>query len=183
VVQAAAALIDEQGSDALTLGRLAAQLGVQTPSLYNHIDGLPGLQRELALLNVRALGECLGTAAIGKSGSEALAAVAQALRSYIKAHYGLYMMSLRASRTQTPVDLELRAAEDRVVQIILAVIGSFGLNGEDAVHAARGWRSLVHGFATLEAASGFGLALDPDESFRRLVTLFIKGLEGNQPYG
>jgi AcrR family transcriptional regulator len=181
VVQAAAALLDADGVDGLTLGKLAAQLGVQTPSLYNHVDGLPGLNREVALLNVRLLGERLGDAAIGKSGPAALAAIAQAYRAYIKEHPGVYMTSLRASRTQTPVDAELQAGEDRVVTIVLAVVASFGLSGEDALHAVRGLRSLVHGFATLEVAGGFGLALDPDESFRRLITLYIKGLEKNSP--
>ena len=38
---------------ALSLSRLAEELGVQTPSLYNHVNGLPGLQRELAVLNAR----------------------------------------------------------------------------------------------------------------------------------
>jgi AcrR family transcriptional regulator len=165
----------------LTLGKLAAQLGVQTPSLYNHVDGLPGLYRELALLNVRLLGEQLGDAAIGKAGPAALAAVAQAYRTYIKEHPGLYMATLRASRTQTPVDAELQAGEERVLAIALAVVNSFGVSGEDALHAVRGLRSLVHGFVTLEVAGGFGLALDLDESFRRLVKLYIKGLEENSP--
>jgi hypothetical protein len=44
------------------------------------------------------------------------------------------------------------------------------------LHAVRGLRSLVHGFATLEVAGGFGMPLDIDESFRRLVELLISGL-------
>src|SRR5512133_2349793 len=86
VVQAAAALANTEGLEALSLGRLAERLGIQTPSLYNHIDGLPGLQRELALLSTRQLGERLGQAAIGKSGRQALLAVAQAFRSFVRAN-------------------------------------------------------------------------------------------------
>ena len=71
VVHAAAELVNAEGLEALSLGRLAGKLGVQTPSLYNHIDGLPGLHRELALLSTRQLGERLGNAAIGKSASKA----------------------------------------------------------------------------------------------------------------
>jgi AcrR family transcriptional regulator len=176
VVQAAVELIETEKPGALSLGRLAKQLDVQTPSLYNHVAGLPGLQRELALLSTHNLGERLGTAAIGKSGSAAVLAVAEAYRAYVKAHYGLYMMGLRSSGQQTPIDVELQAAQERVVQIALAVIESFGLHGEDALHAVRGLRSIVHGFATLEVAGGFGLPLDCDESFRRLVKAFIDGL-------
>ena len=46
VIQTAAALVNAEGVEALTLGRLARELGIQTPSLYNHIDGLPGMKRQ-----------------------------------------------------------------------------------------------------------------------------------------
>ena len=176
VVKAAADLVNAEGVQALSLGRLAELLGIRTPSLYNHIDGLPGLRRELSLMNARFLGDRLGNAAIGKSDAEALMAVAQAYRAYIKECPGLYAISLRASGTQAPVDAELQSAENRVVEIVMAVMASFGLAGEDGLHAVRGLRSLVHGFATLEVAGGFGLPLDCDESFRRLVDMFIRGL-------
>jgi hypothetical protein len=51
------------------------------------------------------------------------------------------------------------------------------LNGDDAIHAVRALRSLVHGFATLEVSGGFGIPLDLDESFHRLVDLFIAGIQ------
>jgi hypothetical protein len=60
--------------------------------------------------------------------------------------------------------------------VVVAVLDSFGLSGDDALHAVRGLRSIVHGFATLEVMGGFGLPLDCDESFRRLVSMFIRGL-------
>lgn len=176
VVQAAADLVNSEGIEALSLGKLAVRLGVRTPSLYNHVDGLPGLQRALTLLNVRTLGDCLDNAVLGKAGAAAVMALAQAYRAYIKECPGLYTISLRAAGTQTPGDPDLLAAEDRVVRIALAAVAAFGLHGADALHAVRGLRSVVHGFATLEVAGGFGLPLDCDESFRRLVMLLIGGL-------
>jgi AcrR family transcriptional regulator len=176
VVAAAAGLVNAEGSEALSLSRLAERLGVQTPSLYNHVNGLPGLKRELALMNARLLSDCIANAAIGKSGPQAIRDVAQAYRAYIKENPGLYTAGLRAARTQAPVDAELQSAEDRVVEIGIAVVGSFGLHGEDGLHAVRGLRSVVHGFASLEVAGGFGLPLDCDESFRRLVEMLILGI-------
>jgi hypothetical protein len=35
------------------------------------------------------------------------------------------------------------------------VLAAYELSGPDAIHAARGLRSVVHGFATLEASDGF----------------------------
>src|SRR5690349_17013754 len=94
VVKAAADLVNSAGIEGLSLSRLAAQLHVQTPSLYNHIAGLPALYRELALFSLQDLGACITTAAIGKSGSDAVMTVAQTYRDYIKANPGLYMVTL-----------------------------------------------------------------------------------------
>lgn len=178
VVAAAARLVNREGADALTLGRLASDLGVQPPSLYNHVEGLPGLLRELALMNARSLGDRMIDAALGKSGADAVRSVAQAMRSYIKENPGVYLSSLRASRNLPAFDAALAAAEDHAVRVVVAVLAAFNLEGDDTIHAVRGMRSLVHGFATLEIAGGFGLSLDCDESFRRLVETWIQGLPG-----
>ena len=177
VVNAAAELVNAEGLDTLNLHRLADKLGVQTPSLYNHVNGLAGLTRDLALKSVQMLGECMADAAMGKSGDEAVMAVAQAYRYYIKQRPGLYMASLRFNHATIQDDAELLDAEERVVRVVVAVVGSYGLSGNDALHAVRGLRSVVHGFATLEVAGGFGLPLDCDESFRRLVKLLCGGLQ------
>ncbi len=175
VVHAAAALVNAEGVEALTINRLARELGVQPPSLYNHIHGLADLRRELALLSTRALGERIVTAVIGKSGPAGVMAMANAYRGYIQEFPGLYLSSLRASGNLERPDLELKAAEESVVGVALALMESFGLAGEDAIHAVRGLRSVVHGFATLEVEGGFGIPLDLDESFRRLVETVIRG--------
>ena len=176
VVQAAADLVNAEGLEALSISRLAERLGVQAPSLYNHVRGLPGLRRELALMGHRILAERLAEAAVGRSGEDALLAVAEAYRAFIKENAGVYFAGLRASGTLETVDEELRAAEERVLRIVMAIIASFGLQGEDGLHAVRGLRSLVHGFASLEIAGGFGLRLDLDESFHRLIQMLAAGL-------
>ena len=177
VVQAAADLINAEGLEALSLGRLAKELGIRTPSLYNHVDGLPGLMRELSILNARNLADHISEAAIGQSGPEAIKAVMQVMRAYIKESPGLYLSTVRASGTQAEVDPELEQEEARSVKVGIALMSAFGLQGEEAIHAIRGLRSLVHGFATLEISGGFGMPMDLDESFTRLVDLFIAGLE------
>lgn len=182
VVRAAVRLVNEEGAPALTINRLARDLGVQPPSLYNHIDGLADLWRELALYSTLALGERLTAAALGRSGKEGLRSVARAYRSYVKEFPDLYQASLRASRSADPVDSRLQAAEDQVVQPALAIVASFGLTGEAALHAVRALRSMVHGFSTLETAGGFGLPLDLDDSFDHLIELLVRGLE-NYPKG
>lgn len=177
VVRAAAELVNADGLEALSLTRLATQLGVQVPSLYNHVGGLPGLRRELALMGLRELGQRVSEAAVGRTGPEAVLAVAEAYRAYIKEAPGVYAAGLRASGVMPVVDEEQRAAEEVVLRVVVRIIQSFDLQGEDVIHAARGLRSLAHGFATLEISGGFGLPLDLDESYRRLVQLLILGMQ------
>lgn len=177
VVLAAAKLVNAEGAGALTINRLSRELGVRPSSLYNHIDSLAGLWRELALLSTTRLGERIMKASIGKSGPNGIRSLAHAYRSYIQEYPGLYQANLRASGNLETPDPRLQAAEAQVVQVALMMIESFGLVGDDAIHAVRALRSVVHGFATLEATGGFGLPLSLDESFDRLIEMFIRGLE------
>ena len=48
VLQAAIEMADLQGVEQLSLAALAAKLNVKTPSLYNHIKGLPDLRKQLS---------------------------------------------------------------------------------------------------------------------------------------
>ena len=107
------------------------------------------------MLNARLLADRLSAAAIGKSGAELFMDVAQAFRSYVKEYPGLYMSTLRSSGQQDLQNENLMREEERALKIGLAVVASLGLQGEDAIHAVRAFRSMVHGFATLEVAGGF----------------------------
>jgi AcrR family transcriptional regulator len=173
VVAVAAALADDRGLEALTLAQVATRLGVRLPSLYNHVDGLPGLRHELALLGLRQLHERMSRAAIGKAEDAAVLAVGLAYRAYVVEHPGVYAATVRAP---APDDLELREAAQAIIEVVLAVLEPYGLGEQGAIHAVRGLRSIVHGFATLELAGGFGMALDRDESFLRLLEAFVAGL-------
>ncbi len=176
VLHEAARLVDSEGLEGLTLGTLAERLGIRTPSLYHYVAGLPGLQRELALMAHRMLAGCLARAAIGKARDEAVMALADAFRSFIKDHPGLYALTVRSALLAGVPDDDMERAQAEVLSVLTAVMASYRLNGEDAIHAIRGLRSIGHGFATLEAARGFGIMLDLDESYHRLVSMYLAGL-------
>ena len=173
VVEAAAKLVDEQGIEQLTPGRLAARLNVKTPSLYNHMTGLPGLKHDLTLYCLRDLLGCIMRATIGKSGPDAILALADAYRTYAKQTPGRYALT---SQAPPPGDPEIQAAAQQVVEVVLAVLAPFKLGEEDAIHAIRGLRSIVQGFISLEVAGGFGIPIDTEASFHWLIHLFIDGL-------
>jgi AcrR family transcriptional regulator len=173
VVDAAAALADAEGLGAVTLARVAAGLGVRAPSLYHHVAGRDDLVARIALRAVGELDAALRAAAMGRAGPEALAAVAHAYRDYARRHPGRYATTVSVPADGDPA-LLARAGE--VVDVLLAVLRHWALEGDEAVHAVRVIRSAVHGFVALEAAGGFGLPLDRDASFDRLVATLTAGL-------
>jgi AcrR family transcriptional regulator len=173
VVAAAAALADREGLEAVTLARLAADAGVRPPSLYAHVAGLDDVRRRLAIHGARELAVALRDAATGRAGGDALRAIAAAHRQYARAHPGTYLAAQRAPAAD---DVEARAAAAEVVDVLRAVLAGYGLEGDDAIHAARAVRSALHGFAMLEAGGGFGIKLGVDESFARMVDLLDQGL-------
>jgi AcrR family transcriptional regulator len=177
VLEVSIALADAHGFEAVTLASVADQLGIRIPSLYNHVSGLSGLRHEMALWGVRQLAEHLRRAAVGKAGDEAVISLAHAYRQFARLHPGIYTATLRAAPPDEP---NLAAAGQEVLEIVLAVLAPYRLSPEDTLHVVRGLRSLLHGFVDLENAGGFGMVLDRDESFHRLVELFVQGLHAHQ---
>jgi AcrR family transcriptional regulator len=175
VIEEAQSLSDEVGLDALTLAALAGRLGVRQPSLYKHIDGSQALLRALSVRAKQELADVLARAAVGRSGAEAIGALALAYRSWAHAHPGRYQSTVAA-----PVagDRDDEAASLAVVSVLLDVLAGFGLSGDDAIHVTRSLRAALHGFVSLEAAGGFGMPIDVDESFARLVAVVTQGITG-----
>lgn len=166
VVDAAVVVADRDGRDALTLGAVADLLGVRTPSLYNHVRGLDDLRRLLTVRALRELGEVVQRAAVGRSADDAVRAIATAYRAFALDHPGLYAATVQ---TTEGGDAEVQQAGAEVLATVLAALGAYGLDDDEAVHATRTLRSAVHGFVSLELAGGFGLAQDPAATFTWMV--------------
>jgi len=174
VVEAAADLADSEGLHHLSLARVAAGLGVSSPSLYSHVDGLGGLHRALAVEASKRLDTEVRRAARGRTGVDALTSIGHAYRSFALRHPGRY-----ATLQTTPSvedDPEVFAAFGAVVSTLTAVLAELGLPEADAVSLIRALRSALHGFVSLEASGGFGLPADVDQSFEVLLEVIVLGM-------
>jgi AcrR family transcriptional regulator len=167
VVDEATAVADAVGFDRLSLAAVAERSGVRLPSLYKHIESLDGLRRDVAVRAVQELAAAVTPAVAGRTGGDALRALAGAYRDYARQHPGRYAATVRAP---LPGDGAHTTAAEAVLRVVYAVLGSYGVGGDDAVDAARTLRAALHGFVVLEASGGFGLPRDVDRSFDRLVT-------------
>ena len=171
VVDEAVALVEVSGIERVSLAAIAERLGVTTPSLYKHIGGTDDLHRRIASRARAELGEVIARAAVGKSGADALAAIAFAYRDWARAHPGTYPLTLRAiSPDDDP------AVDERTIGAIYSVLEGFGLSGDSLVDATRMLRAILHGFVALEAAGGFGLPRELDRSFDVAVAALERAL-------
>ena len=175
VVDAAARIADGEGLERVTVARVASELGIRAPSLYNHVASRDDLVRELSVRALQELGAAIAQAAMGRSRDDALQAIAAAHRRYALDHPGLYAATIRGA--PYPEDNERVDAANDVLDVVFAVLAGYGFEGDDAVHAARALRSALHGFSSLESSGGFGMPADRDESFRRMVAALAEGLQ------
>lgn len=174
ILDAAAALAEEIGVHNLTLNRLAARLGIKSPSLYNHISGINDLLDGLAGLGLKRLGEALRNAAIGKSKEKALRAVAAEFRKFAKTNPELYRAIMKLPELRNG---ELQESVDMLVQLLHAVLEPYHYQKEEAMHIIRIWKSALHGFISLESAGFFKTQYDIEESFNRMISCIILGMK------
>ncbi|THF67713.1 TetR/AcrR family transcriptional regulator [Deinococcus sp. Arct2-2] len=173
IIGAAAELADRVGLHQFTLKTLAEELGVRTPSLYNHVTSIEAVQRGLRVRGMQELTDRVQRSATGRSGLEALHAVATAERDFARQRPGLFAAMQRHFEHE---DETLKAASHALLDTVLAVLRGYGLEGEQAIYAARATRAAVTGFVGLEAQQGFGLPTDIDQSFEWLVSMLDAGL-------
>ena len=166
-------VVDDGGLGALTLASVADELGVRPSALYTYVDNLAALRQLVAVHSTEDLTSVVRDSAVGRSGDEAIAALAHAYRGYAVDRPGRY-----ASTLLPPIrpDDELSQASAALLAVFARVLAGRGFEGDDAVHAARATRAAIHGFVGLETSSGFDASTDADESFDRLIGMVIAGL-------
>ncbi|MCP2245006.1 TetR/AcrR family transcriptional regulator [Lentzea aerocolonigenes] len=174
VVDAALELVDEQGVEGLTLAAVAARTGVATPSLYKHVASLGELRGHVGVRVLEDMTARFTQVVLGLSGEEAVTALMHAYRAYVAEHPKRY-----AAMPMDPLHDELQqAAGMKLVEVMLATLRGFGMEGPDAIHATRRLRVIVHGFASIESGGGFGLPEGLDDTYDQLVRMYLTDLRG-----
>ena len=174
VVNAALTFLDREGWDALTINALATHLGTKGPSLYNHVHSLEDLRRTVRMRVIDDIITMLNRVGEGRARDDAVLVMAGAYRSYAHHHPGRY-----SAFTRMPLggdDPEYTAATKAAAAPVIAVLSSYGLNGEDAFHAALEFWSALHGFVLLEM-TGVMDDIDTDAVFSDMVLRLAAGLD------
>lgn len=164
LVDAGTELADAEGFDAVTVSALARRFGVRPASVYSHLDGSDDLRSRIAL---RALAETADRAAdamAGRSGREALVALADVYRDYAREHPGRH----EATRLRLSAEAAQDSAGPRHAAMARAVLLGYDVPEAEQVHAVRLIGSVIRGFVDLEAAGAFDHSNpDAESSWRR----------------
>ncbi|MGG6314425.1 TetR/AcrR family transcriptional regulator [Paenibacillus macerans] len=174
VLMAAVDVANEEGAEAVSMTSVAKRLGIRPPSLYNHVSGLEQIRTELAIYALKRLHGHIADAVGELTGEPAVRRFAEAYLSFAGESPGLYDAVQIAPGLD---DGALQEASGRIVDLTLHYLGSYPLTEAEALHAVRGLRSLIHGFASLSRQGGFALPLEVRDSLRFNLDLFLAGLE------
>ena len=90
VIDTASQIADENGLHGVSLKIVAERLNIKTPSLYNHIENLDDLLREIAHQGMRSMNKRMEQSAIAKSGDLAIKAVGIEYLNFMIEHPGVY---------------------------------------------------------------------------------------------
>jgi AcrR family transcriptional regulator len=184
IIDAGIELIGASGVDALSMSRLAAELGVSQPALYSHFAGMQSLYAAITArandMLVASLNEALDTYP-----RDPMYALVRGNRDYVRRFPDLYLFQVRGTRDPAPERAVLQqehAAEG--AEVVLRALQACGLSRSDARDMAFAIRAALHGFASLEArARAVGAdhlsnlaraALDWDPDGDRQVQAFVQ---------
>ena len=177
VVKCAAELTDEKGFESVTLKAISEKLGIRSPSLYNHISGLPELKEKVSHYAMEQLRESLVRATMGRSGINALKSMGRTYIQFARAHTGLYetiqWMNIAA-------DVGSGSLFNDVVQLVYGIAGEAGASELEASHIIRTVRSLAHGFAIVESHNGFSHPSSVESSYEYALDMLFQGIKMQQ---
>jgi AcrR family transcriptional regulator len=172
IVDTAITLIDREGFEALSISGVAEALRVRPSALYGHVGSLDRLRDRIAVTATNHLTTAVGAAAMGVAGPNALDAIGHAYRGFAHVHPGQYSAILRPASAD---NVDLASANEALHDVFARVYLGAGLDTEEANLAAGNTRSAIHGFVTLEHASG--TTPGHDGQYSNLLRLLHRDLE------
>jgi AcrR family transcriptional regulator len=160
LVDAARALLEEEGVDGVSMRRLAERVGIRAPSIYKHLPDKRALEAALVSDGFEELAAAFAAAVDGAP--DPLGALADAYRRFARDHPHLYRLM---TERPLPRDLLAPGLEDAAARPLLDAVGG------DA-DAARAVWAFAHGMTILELNDRFPAEADLDSAWKRGLSAF-----------
>ncbi|GGV40254.1 WHG domain-containing protein [Streptomyces griseoflavus] len=166
LTRAGAELADEVGFEQVTVSEVARRFDVKVASLYSHLKNSHDLKTRIALLALEELADRAAEALAGRSGKDALTALANVYRDYAREHPGRYA----AAQFRLAPEAAAASAGVRHARMTRALLRGYDLTEPDQTHAVRLLGSVFHGYVSLEMGGGFShSAPDTQETWTRVL--------------
>jgi AcrR family transcriptional regulator len=160
IVSAARRLLEEDGPEALSMRNVAAEIGIRAPSLYEHVADKRALESAIIAAGLHEQGVAIRAALEGDPDGDRLALVAEAWRTWARAHPHVY--ALIYARDLDRSDEAVAAAE------LFAGTPLREICGGDLVTARVIW-AFAHGMVNLELTDRYPPGTDVE-------ALWVRGL-------
>ena len=157
ILEVAVTVLEEAGPEALTMRELADRMGIRAPSLYKHVQDKDDIVAGVQEWALRDLARHLSAVP-----GQGLVALAEAYRSWARAHPRLYEVATRRplARERIAPGVEQAAAAPLVTAV----------GGDE--HVARALWALAHGLVDLELSDRFPPGADLDATWRTALSGF-----------
>lgn len=162
IINKAVELVNEIGFEKVTLKLLASNLNIKPPSLYNHINGLEDLQKEVMLYGWKQLEERVIEAAVCVTGYDALEAMGRTFYKYATENPGIFNAMLWYNKFQSE---EMQDATKRIFSVIYKIFSTLNISQENCDHLIRTYRAFLEGYILLVNNNAFGHPLSIEDSF------------------
>ena len=162
IVRAAGDLLERDGPEALSMRRIAAELGIRAASLYEHVRDKPALEAALISAGFEEQAELFARAVDGAA--DPIGALAVAYRDFARRRPNLYRLM-----TERPLrrDLLVPGVEEAAAQPLLAATGG------DPDQARAIW-AFAHGMVLLELNGRFPPDAELDGAWQRGAAAFTR---------
>jgi AcrR family transcriptional regulator len=161
IANAAVALVDEHGLEALSMRALAERVGVRAPSLYKHLASRADVEALLAEEGLRRFRAALEPA---MAAEQPLPAALTAYRAFAAAHPDLYRL---LHDRPLPREALAPGVEEDALALVLRLAGG------DRARARALWAG-AHGLAVLERAGRFPPDADLEAAWAALAAAFAQ---------
>lgn len=160
IVDVALELLEQEGSDGLSMRRLADRLGIRAPSIYKHLPDKQALEAAIISVGFERQARAFEDALEGAD--DPLAAIARVYRRFAQDHEHLYRLM---TERELHRDLLAPGVEERAARPVYEAVGG------DLDRARAAW-AFAHGMTILELNRRFPPDADLDAAWQRGLDAF-----------
>ena len=173
IIKTARTLIERGGLDNLSLGSVAAKLGIKAPSLYRHIESKGALLYAVIEDTYQDLFKAYEDAIANASDNpeEQLVSLARTQHEFAHANPNAYMLAYEVKDPEVRADPNMLLQQAIILQKIMAKISG----EEKSLTALRGLLAIGHGFIILELNGQFQRGGDLSLTFEEIVKAYLQG--------